>query len=236
MEVVQFNLDKSEGVPMRFFVLVFVAFCILGLCQVAPAQNQTWQTISIPGICTYQIPPSVEIQRGTYKELSDKFLGLVLEIEASPDQVIAQPKGINSFDPQALKRYCRIIVETDHGRRGQYKSLDSPFAVSEQELLELDAILKQQIQQAATMSTAKGMKMVLLSWQPVKIVRVNGIDTLKTTFSRSVNDGPPAVVSMYLVQNNDCMHRITISYRLSEKSLWARDLEKVIDTFSFKKR
>jgi hypothetical protein len=221
---------------MRFFLSITVAFCVLGLCRLTAAQDQTWQTVSIPGICTYQIPPSVEIQKGTYKEFNDKLRGLVLEIETSAERVVAQPKGINSFDPQARKRYCRIIVETDRGQLGEYESLDTPLAVSEEELRELDTFLKQQMQKEAAMYTAKKMKMDLLSWQPARIVRVNGVDALKTTYIRSINDGQPAIVNIYCIQNNDCLHKITISYRLSEKTLWASDLDKIIDTFKFKKR
>lgn len=221
---------------MRILISIPIALLVLVLCQPSLAQNQVWQTVSIPGICIYQLPPSVEIQSGTYKECSDKIAGLILKIETSPDRVIAQPKGINDFQLQALAHYCRVIVETDRGRCGEYESLGSPLAVSEEELRGIDSTLKRQMQQTAAISTAKGMKMELLSWQLTKVVKVNGVDALKITYTRSMNDGPPAIVNMYLVQNNDCMHRITISYRLSEKKLWANDLEKVIYTFRFTRR
>jgi hypothetical protein len=92
------------------------------------------------------------------------------------------------------------------------------------------------MQKSASQSTAKGMKMEILSWQPTKIVRISGVDALKITYTRSINDGPQAIVNIYTVQNNDFMHRITISYRLSEESLWANDLARVINTFKFQKR
>ena len=64
---------------MRFLILSTVALSLVCLLQQpAAAQNQTWQTVSIPGICTYQIPTSVEIQKGAYKELNDTLHGLVL--------------------------------------------------------------------------------------------------------------------------------------------------------------
>ena len=97
-------------------------------------------------------------------------------------------------------------------------------------------MLKQGIQQGAALSTSTGMKMTILSWQPAKIVRINGVDAFRTTYTRSMNDAPPVMVNMYMIQNNDCMHTITISYRVAEKGMWATDLGKVIDTFRFKKR
>lgn len=221
---------------MRLPIALTVALCLVCLSEPVTAQDQTWQTVSIPGICTFQIPASVEIQKGTYKQINDKFRGIFLEIETSPDRVVAQPKGINSFDPQARKLYCRIIVETDRGSRGDYSSIDDPLAVSQPELDEVDEILKQEIQNAAALYTSKGMKMTITSWEPVKIVRVNGVDALRTTYTRRINDSPPVIVNMFMIPNNDCMHKITVSYRLAEKDRWATDLSKVPDTFKFVKR
>lgn len=200
------------------------------------AQDETWETVSIPGICTYQIPPTVELQKGTYKKINDQFRRTILEIDTTPDRVVAQPKGINDFDPVALKRYCRVIVETERGSRGDYAKLDEPMALSAAELKELEKELKNQLQQGAALSTSKGMKMTILSWQGAKISRVNGVDALLTTYTRSMNDAPAALVRMYMIQNNDCLHTITISYREAESALWAEDLGKVIGTFKFKKR
>ena len=216
---------------------LFGILCMLALSGVAArAQDETWETVSIPDICTYQIPSTVELQKGTYKKINDQFRKTVLEIETTPDRVVAQPKGINDFDPVALKRYCRIIVETERGSRGDYAKLDEPMALSAAELKELETELKSQLQQGAALSTSKGMKMTILSWQGAKIARVNGVDALLTTYTRSMNDAPPVLVRMYKIQNNDCLHTITISYRESESNLWAADLGKVIGTFKFKKR
>jgi len=201
-----------------------------------PSQEAAWETVSIPGICTYQIPPTVELQKGIYKKFNDQFRKTILEVDTTPDRVVAQPKGINDFDSVSTKRYCRIIVQTDRGSIGDYSNLDEPLALSENELRETDRAFKSQIQQDASRFNAKGVGMTLISWEGTKITRVNGVDALVTTYARSMNDGPPALVRIYTIQNNDCVHKITISYRESESSLWAADLGKVIGTFKFKNR
>jgi len=124
----------------------------------ARAQDETWDTVSIPGICTYQIPSTLELQKGTYKKINDQLRKSVLEIETTPDRVVAQPKGINDFDPVALKRYCRVIVETERGSRGEYAKLDEPMALSAAELKELETEIKSQLQQGAALLTSKGIK------------------------------------------------------------------------------
>lgn len=216
--------------------IAVVVSVLLASVLATQAQDTTWETVSIPGICTFQIPPTVEIQKGTYKRIVDQFKKMVLEISESPDRVVAQPKGINDFDPTALKKYCRIIVETERGTKGDYAKLDEPLLVSEAELKELDKEFKNQFEQHAAMWNAKGVKWTILSWQPVKITRVNGVNALVITYTRSINDAPSVLVRVYMIQNNDIMHSIAISYRESEKEIWADDLERVINTFKFEKR
>jgi hypothetical protein len=217
-------------------IAIVVALVLLAGVLTTQAQETTWETVSIPGICTFQIPPTVEIQNETYKRISGQAKRMVLEISQSSDSVIVQPKGINDLNPVALKKYCRIIVGIERGTKGDYARLDEPLLVSEAELKELDEEFKNQLEQQTAMLNAKGVKMTILSWQPFKITRVNGVDALVNTYTRSINDAPSVLVQVYRIQNNDVMHTITISYRESEKEIWADDLMRVINTFKFKKR
>lgn len=221
---------------MKNSAIVVVLILLAGVLA-TQAQETTWETVSIPGICTFQIPPTVEVRKGTYRRINDQFKKMVLEIIESPDRVVAQPKGINDLDPVALKKYSRIFVETKRGTKGDYAKLDEPLLISEAELKELDKELKNLYeQQTIAVSNANGMKMTIFSWQPLKIVRVNGIDALVITYTRGINDTPPVLVRVYNIQNNDVIHSITISYHEFEKDIWADDFRRVINSFKFEKR
>lgn len=204
------------------------------------AQNQDWQTVRIPGICTYQIPPSVEMQGGAYKKVSETFysntLNNVLEIKAASQRAVAQPRGINNLDPFALSRYCRIIVETDSGAPGEYLQLGERITGTADELAALDKEIRSGIESVSSASPKLETKFKVLSWYGTKIVQKGNYDAILTTYTRSINEGPPVLVSMYSVQNNDMLHRVIICYRLSEKEIWSQDLDKVIDTMKFTKR
>jgi len=217
-------------------IAIVVALVLLAGVLATQAQETTWETVSIPGLCTFQIPPTVEIQKGTYKRITDQFQKMILEIDESPDRVTAQPKGINDFDPVALNKYCRIIVETERGTKGDYVKLDEPLLYSEAELKQLDKEFKNLLEQLVAIWNAKGVKMTVLSLQPFKITRVNGVDALVIRYTRSINDAPSVLMQVYTIQNNDVMQKIAISYRESEKDIWADDLGRVINTFKFKKR
>jgi hypothetical protein len=199
-------------------------------------QDEQWETVSVPGICNFQIPPTLEVQAGTYKRLADRFRKGFLEITASPHRVVVQQKRLNDFDPEAFKRYCRVIVETTKGAKGDYQKLDERLVLTPPELKELEKEFKTEFEQMAATMASKGMKMTILSWEPAKVVRVNDTDAILMAYKRSVNDAPPVVVNVYMIFNNDHLHNVAISYRESEKDIWAKDLHKVLGTFKFEKR
>jgi hypothetical protein len=151
--------------------------------------------------------------------------------------VIAQPKGINDADPDALKRYCRIIVETECSSNGENTALHERLEFSPAELKEIDEALKSAAREAATAATARGMKSEIVSWEPVRISRINDVDMLVMTYTRSGAAAESSVwVRQFMIMNKDCTHKVIISYRSSEKELWAEDLHKVIETFKFEER
>ena len=208
---------------------------IINAVLIANAQDETWLAISIPDICNFKIPPSLELQKGKYKEVRDQYMKL-LEITTSPDIVTVQPKGINDLDPKAFEKYCRIIVETQRGHIGDYSKLDESINLSEKDLNEIDQQSRDQINQQFAALNSKGQKNIILSWKTVRVAKFNGIDTILIEYIRILNDYPPVFVRTYNIQNNDCMHAVTISYRENEKNIWAQDMENIITTFKFKKR
>lgn len=212
-------------------------FFTIVIASVAYAQDSMWKTISIPEICTFRIPPTLEIQAGNFKKSNDQLLKDILEVTVTPNRVVAQQKGLNDGDPVASRRYCRIIVDTEIGAKGDNANLREPLKMSALELKLLDKTLKKQIQKdAANLVDSKGLRFSILSWEPLRIVRGDEFDAILTEYTRKMNDSQAVLVRKYTIQNNDAMHRITISYTEAEKDQWAEDLNKVINTFKFTDR
>lgn len=179
----------------------------------------------------------MEIQAGTYKRISDKFQEEILELPVDSTRVLAQQKDLNTYKKKAFKTYARIMVETEYGRKGDYEKITTQLTATKFELRELGGIFRQEMETELKKISAKGkMKMELTSWYPIKLVEINGASMIHVKYIRTVNNGPEALVNMYIVQNYDRMHRITISYRISNSYLYKDDLGKVIYTFRFKKR
>jgi len=201
-----------------------------------PVRYAAWETVSVPGICTFQIPPTMELQAGKYREVMEQFRTQTLQVTNSGNRVVAQQKGLNALDPSARARYARVIVETRTESKGDFNTLGHPLALSRTEVEVIDAATKEAVEQEAAQSKAAGFRTELKTWGGTRVVRVNGVDCLLTEYSRSVNDAPPASVRLYKFMNNDRLHTISVSYRTTESEIWAADLEKIVTTFQFSRR
>lgn len=200
------------------------------------SSTNMWQMVSMPNVGTFQIPSSMEIQAGTYKEISDNFQRKI-QIPFNEDRVVIQQKRLNEYNKKAFQSYTRILVETDYGQPGEYENITTHIDASPQELQELDSTFRKEVEGSfSTISSTTPMSIKLLSWTPLKIVQINGISMIKLQYTRSINDGQSALVNLFLVQNNDRMHRIAVSYRQSDANLWKNDLDKVIYTFKFNRK
>lgn len=216
--------------PVKFLLLIF----LLAVQSFASISN--WHTISMPTVGTFQIPQSMEIQAGKYKEMSDA-IQKKLEIPFNENRVIIQQKRLNEYDKKAFQSYARILVETDYGNPGDYENITTHIDASKQELQVLDTTFRKEMEESFSKINSTGtMTMKLLSWTPVSIVQINGISMIKLQYTRTVNNAPAALVNLFVVQNNDRMHRITVSYRQVDANLWKNDLDKVIYTFKFNRR
>jgi hypothetical protein len=71
-------------------VLVLIQCSLLTLL----AQNEAWQELRIPDVCTFKLPPTMELQGGAYKDYMNS-VHRELNVPASASRVVVQPKGIN---------------------------------------------------------------------------------------------------------------------------------------------
>lgn len=85
-------------------------------------------------------------------------------------------------------------------------------------------------------ATAAGLQPKLKSWNGTRIVSLNGVECFLTEYTRALGASPDVFVRLYRIMNNDKMHSVSVSYRLSERSLWESDLVTLLKTLQFVKR
>lgn len=197
----------------------------------APLQDPEsgWKRIEMADIGSIDLAPELEIQGGDYKEFNAKLrdkMGQYLKVDFSQPKLTLQPKGINEFNQQSLKKYIRIMVETIPGNEGDFDRINEQIKISDNELSELNADFKSQIIQSF-----QGTALKLIEWYPTEIVELNNMSAIKIAYKRQLKDQPHVMVEIFRIQNFDRMHSLTISYREKEKSLWQPIIEKTKESF-----
>ncbi|MDP1561113.1 MAG: SHD1 domain-containing protein [Pirellulaceae bacterium] len=201
----------------------------------APATaQQLWQEVAIPGIGKFAIPPTMEIQGGLYSGVIGGLRKGIFGPDELMKRIVIQPQGLNDFKGKAQDTYARFIVEVLRNSEESGLEQEHLRAFSPADLEEVDELLKQAlIEQLEEGSKLLGKEASLLEWHSVSIARFNHIYALNHGYRRQLGDNPSVVVQEYLVPIDDILCKITVSYRESERSKWAADLENVISSFEF---
>jgi len=174
--------------------------------------KSNWSRTSITGVGTIDVPPSLEVQEGQLKALSGSSNGLVL-----------QQKGLNAQTQASLGTYVRVMVETfPADSPGDYRRAGTKINYSSSELDEINTALRMQ---------AEMPDITILKWGKPKVVEINGVTAIGVEYSRAYKSNTPANVAIYLFEDYDRIHKLTLSYRVSESEMWAAVLHGVLQSF-----
>jgi len=212
----------------KFFVILSL---MLFSTQYYVAQNlppsslpSGWERIYIKNVGNFDLPPTMEVQKGKYKEFAD-VIKKIKGFDASP--LTAQQKGLNEFSNEGYEKYARVMIQTTFGLPGDFLKLKFDTSeLSQVDKYDMSSIYKQQIQQGFL-----GTGLKLIEWYPLKIEKINGMSCIHISYKRQLGDKPFVLVHMYSFHNNDRMHIFTLSYRLAEADYWKSDYEKILKSF-----
>ncbi|MBK7392714.1 MAG: hypothetical protein IPI64_05345 [Chloracidobacterium sp.] len=210
----------------------FLLFSSLYLLCVGFSYGQeavaTFVEYRIKDVGTIRIPVTMKLQGGVYKEISEALAKDLLTkkgYDVTGDEVIFQQKGLN--EAKGDYSYARVMIGTDHGSPGEYERITAKLKATPEELSFLNSTIKKGL-----IESFDGLGGKLIRWDGVSIVLVGGRTALKTAYVRQIDTKPSVYVEMYQFQNYDRIHRLTISYRQNDATLWKADLEKTKNSFS----
>lgn len=231
---------------MKYFITLLITLICLSSCRVENKEqiksdnkdslkSQTtvdsvksdyegWTKYEIEGFGEIIIPPEMEVQKGIYKEMGEKFR----KMNGLEDpQIVFQQSGLNDFEADAKASYARVLLKTSIDKPGAFERLYN-LSASKNELKEANDMLKEQLEKAM-----KKQGMDLVEWYPLEIKKVNGAPALYNSYIRkSVSNPSNVYVRMYQFQNHDRGHSITLSYRISEKEKWSPIYDKIISSIN----
>lgn len=186
--------------------------------------SANWERIYIKNTGSFDLPPTMEIQKGKYQ----KFIDEIKKTEGyDVTQITAQQKGLNTFSEADFERYARVMLETKYDSPNGFEALNfNIFKYPKAYINELNTVYKDQISQNLHNTSQK-----LMEWQPVKLERVNGMSCIHVSYHHQLNNNPEVLVHMYIFQNSDRVHTLTLSYRVSEASYWESDFKTILKSF-----
>ncbi|MFW5804827.1 MAG: tetratricopeptide repeat protein [bacterium] len=194
------------------------------LHQALPELQSGWERIYIKDLGSFDLPPTMEVQDGYYKELIDDMKNIK---GYNVSKLIAQQKGLNALSDSASEKYARIMVTTDHGTPGDFRKLDYDInQFNENEIIELNKAFKDRIKLSLNRNNIK-----IIKWYPLKFEKINGMSCMHIKYIRQLNGNPDVLVNKYMFSNFDRGHELMISYRITEENYWKSDLEKVLNSF-----
>lgn len=219
--------NTTQSAQKLLFYALFVSVFLMGLLlptfgQATP--GQTFVEFKLNGLGTLLIPDTMELQSGAYKKLADGFKN-DQGYDVSGD-VVFQQKGLNEFNFKENKTYARVMIGTEISTQGAFQKLSAKVKATRKELELFSSIFQKEIVESFGNT---GLR--LLRWDGTSVVTVNGQSALKFSYLRQLNENPSVYVEIYNFQNNDRMHRLTISYRLQDATLWKDALERTKSSF-----
>lgn len=211
---------------MKNLLRTIILFVSILSCGQESSLEKDWTRIFIEEFGSFDLPPTMEIQNGLAKKMTEKY-DLIMELPAS--NIIAQQKGLNKdmtikgAKGKGGERYARIILTTILGEAWtKLYCQDSPF--SEADLISGNSDIKKQF--AANL---KSNNFKIVEWFPLKFVKLNNMCALQISYVRSGHKSD-VKVDEYQIFNNDRTHQLILSYRLNEKSIWDADFKKLLNS------
>ena len=213
----------------KIFALLLPTLFLAQICYsqklplTLPLTSIGWQRIYVKNVGSFDLPPTMEIQNGKYKEFVDQVKKIQVYDAA---QITAQQKGLNEGNSKGFEKYARVMIETQIGKAGDFGKINFDLTEFQTQINELNSGFKQQIQQSFS-----GTGQKLIEWYPLKVEKINGMSCIHICYKRQQNNNPIVFVNAYFFDNFDRNHIFTLSYRVSESEYWKADFAKILKSF-----
>lgn len=196
------------------FIVVAALVVVCGGCT----GHSSWGTYVIEDALSIKVPPTLELRsdEDVYTEFLKDNLAYV-----NNSSVIFQQKELSEINRESMKTYCRIMVTHYNLETGDVPHCDDVQKLSPTDYDELRSIADAQLGPFGYVETPS-----------YKNIDANGSVAIDISYVREGLNGDVRC-HIYILSNYDEMAMIVTSYRVSEASKWAQDVEDVIDTFEW---
>jgi len=213
----------------KLILLLFIPLVFFGNVQeikIDSAQKE-WKTIIVKGVGSFDLPPTMEIQKDKMLELVDKAMSIY---NYGGNDIVAQQSGLNEDMKMSGKDlsglYGRIMLSTNIGLIGEFPKdfcLNSVFTKT-------DLILKNMELKNQYENGVEEVGQKIIEWFRVDLKEINEMCALHVSYIRSGHKSN-VFVNEYVFYNNDRTHNLVLSYRVDQEDYWKLDFDKVLKSF-----
>jgi hypothetical protein len=204
---------------MKTLLSIIFSLCLLN----GYSQTTSWKIINLSNWGLIKLPPTMEVQSGTYKRILDNSKK---EFSINADRIVFQQKGLDKFG--SFSTYARVIIRTDHANQGDFPKLNQ-MNLTQTDLSDLNAMYKDEITSSCNKMNAK-----LLNYTNVKTSTLDGVKCVYFNYTRQMLGKSATFSEFYIFYNNDKQHTINFEYWTSDIEKWKTVFENCKKTFKFK--
>ena len=194
---------------------------------------QDWIVYEIENVGIIAIPPSLELRdNNSYIALAADIvfddIRVNKKLRLLKSNLTFQPKGVNERNKYATLLYSRILVHHTTGSSGDFLKYNEKMDLTENEKMKLNEQFRNEV-----IAPMESFGIKLIQWYPPEYNSDNELSYIKISYNRQMKENPIIYTELYKFFNDNEFVELTLSYRLSEKNIWAEDFSKVYKTFNF---
>ncbi len=226
-------IDKTKAI--RSFIILFLFICI-SLGVNAQTNSDDWETYSIPNVCSFKIPPTMEVrledsfhgrfvkpihQSSFYEMLCDEC-----DIFLEEAKLVLQPKGLNG-DPfnydyrNANNSYGRIIISFSYD---DFLLQEDIVGIAPSELTILDTLWRNRMKEGLDCMDKYASFKGSFTWYPLRKENYCGLSALVEEYNRPGTDIETHVRCHIFFYDGKCL-KVTTSYNLKHEEKYKDDFK-----------
>ena len=208
------------------FVTILVVANSAGRSQAQSSASEAgFDEYSIQDFGTILIADIMELQGGKFREFAKQYQEKTGMRVVDSNLATFQQKGVNDFTAEGRTTYARVMVQTIFNQAGEIFKTDELSTLSAKDLSDFDGETK-----AGILRDVQAANVKVLSWYGTVVSRIGTYRALHTSYLRQFGTKPSVRVDEYIFFNHDRIHKISISYRVEDKSIWEERLHRTLDS------
>lgn len=202
--------------------------------QVAKTYDR-WTTVKMNDEIEFQIPPNLEIQEASYKNVVKKADPRGFSVLNAPDRkrMVAQQKGLNDFSKEALSHYVRAVMEIVECP-DEFPKFGEPLNITQKEAEEFgNTIVRKGQEFPMTIGGKTETVKVVSITTPARVMNVNGVECIFLAYDSKLGSRPIVKNDVYFFFNKRKIYRLMTMIRSTEYNLWTNgetDIRNIVQT------